>query len=434
MYMLTAKRFPSKWPLRPIVVNPPHDTITKHKFLRSKEPDAGSLPNEDVISEESDALQLPHAPVMYRLHVPFQWVSAFPRYFHTHSVDEVRKKHKKVWITKSIEEAVGYLNVDEFLLKTNVNDRKEKITQQEWSEGVQVLNVQCDMDELHKAHESLQTLFSNVLAGESEMCKDFFSLCPASRHNAFLFWSNNGDISYQICMQRLKKFDDHLFRVIMKHAIIYLNDMGVHMPIQETDWSNPNSDTNFYNFMNRNCTLELLYYFPLRGSLITHVDHCLPVKLPGENGCLKRQGPIYTLNFKKEAKYFDLFPVWQPYNTIEGSAEPAYRLETHFGQTTKLSGFDGRYRFSHAIPSGSEGEGFTASWKWEEFDRNNIVKLNQLIYVHDNENEVEYTGSRRNWRRDGSTALTEWTISDVKFLLTKLENICTDECVDILSL
>jgi hypothetical protein len=123
------------------------------------------------------------------------------------------------------------------------------------------------------------------------------------------FWSNNGDISYQICMQRLKNFDDHLFRVIMKHTIIYLEDLGVNMSIHETDWSNPDADTIFYNFMNRKCTLELLYYYPLRGSLITHVDHCLPVKLPGENGCLKRQGPIYTLNFKTEAKYFDLFPV-----------------------------------------------------------------------------------------------------------------------------
>jgi hypothetical protein len=118
---------------------------------------------------------------------------------------------------------------------------------------------------------------------------------------------------------------------------------------------------------------------------------------------------------------------------MEESAEPAYRLETHFGQTTKLSGFHGRYRFSHAIPSGSEGEGFTTSWKWEEFDQNNIDELNQLIFVHDNENEVEYTGSRRNWRRDGATALSE-SISDVKFLLTKLENICSDECDDNLSI
>jgi hypothetical protein len=177
--MLTAKRFPSKWPLRPIVVNPPHESKTKHKFL----------PNEAVISEESDTMYVPHetvGAVMYRLHVPFQWVSAFPRYFHTHPVEEVRKKHKNVWITKSIEEAVAYLNVDKFLLKTNVNDRKERITQQEWPEGVQVLNVQCDIDDLHKAHVSLQNLFSKVIAGESEICKDFFSLCPDSRHNAFL--------------------------------------------------------------------------------------------------------------------------------------------------------------------------------------------------------------------------------------------------------
>jgi hypothetical protein len=426
--MLTAKRFPSKWPIRPIVAYTPSETITKHKFLGSNASDALPISHETVVSEESDALSIPREAVMYRLHVPFQWVSAFPRYFHTHSVEEVRKKHKKVWITKSIEEAVAYLNVDEFLLKTTVHDRKERITQEEWPEGVQVLNVQCDMDELDKAHESLQTLFSKVIAGDSQICKDFFSLCPDSRHNAFLFWSNNGDISYQICMQRLKFFDDHLFRVIMKHAIIYLEDLGVDMTIQEADWSNPDSNTKFYNFMNRNCTLELLYYYPLRGSLITHVDHCLPVKLPGEDGCLKRQGPIYTLNFKKQVKYFDLFPVWQPYNTMEESAEPAYRLETQFGQTTKLSGFPGRYRFSHAIPSGSEGEGFTASWKWEEFNQKNIDELNQLIFVHDNRNEVEYTGGRSKWRRDGATAL-----KDIQKVRTKMHRCRLNENLSVSS-
>jgi hypothetical protein len=367
--------------------------------------------------------------VMYTLDIPFHWVSVFPRYFHTHSEEEVRKKNKEMWITNSIEEAVAYLNVDEFLLKTTENVEKKIITRGEWPEGVQVLNRQCDIHELDKAHESLQNLFSKVIDGESEICQDFFSLCPDSRHNAFLFWSNKGDISYQICMQRLKNFDDDLFRVIMKHAIIYLKDLGVDIPMQETDWSNPDSNSDFYNFMNRNCTLELLYYFPLRGSLISHVDHCLPLRLPGnEKDRLRRQGPIYTLNFKKKTKYFDLFPVWQPHNTSGDSTESAYRLETHFGQTTKLSGFHGRYRFSHAIPSGSEGEGFTASWKWEEFNQKNIDELDQLIFVHDNKNEVEYTGGRNKWRRDGATAL-----KDIQKKRTKMHRCRLNENLSVSS-
>ena len=95
----------------------------------------------------------------------------------------------------------------------------------------------------------------------------------------------------------------------------------------------------------------------------------------------------------------DLFPVWQPHNTSDVSAKPAYRLQTHFGQTTKLSGLNDRYGFSHAIPGGGEEEGITACWKWEEFNQKNMQDIHDLIFVHDNAREVEYEGARKHWRR-----------------------------------
>jgi hypothetical protein len=68
---------------------------------------------------------------LYVLHVPFRWVSAFPRYFYRHSVDEVKKEEEisgetqKVWTTDSLVEAVSYLNTKEFRIRTELTDSPE---------------------------------------------------------------------------------------------------------------------------------------------------------------------------------------------------------------------------------------------------------------------------------------------------------------------
>ena len=419
--MLSAKRFPSKFPVRPVVAYSPHGNK-----------------QGTIISDESDGSK---EAAIYTLHVPFQWVSAFPRYFYRHSLEEMKGKQKEVWTTVSLEEAVTYLNVKEFRIKTTLTDRKTKMKKEDWPDGVDVMQRKICDEDLRTAQKSLQMLCQKILAGNPDACNDFL-MYPHHRQNMFLlFATDERNPNFQQCMQRLKKHDVKLFEVISQHTMHYLKDVGLDLNVNESEWSNPDYDSDFYKTMNEVCSFQLVYYFPGSGSLLSHVDTILPMKLPG-GGAAKREGSIHNLNFNNRTKYMDLFPVWQPHNTSDTSAEPAYRLETHFGQTTKLSGLNGRYRFSHAIPGGCEEEGITACWKWEEFNQKKMEEISKLIFVHDNANEVEDEAPRRQWRRDRDhhvksdmderDAVMKMTNSgmmvhtDLEFLLSKLEKMCTD--------
>ena len=395
------KRFPQ----RPVIALPPttpiHGAKNKvHELLL----ELSALSTSPISTPQSASTSSTpqNEEVMYTLHVPFRWVSAFPRVFYTHHSNQVG--NKKPWITVSLAEAVTYLNVDHFRIKTTVHDHKTRISKEEWPEGVEVFKSNFNRTELEVARNALATLCRKIIDGDTQLRKDFL-LYPHQQQNMFLFWSIDGNINFQMCMQRLKKYDEDLFKYISQHTIHYLQDMGVDENKLQSDWSNTDSEGTFYNFMNRNCTFEIAYYFPRNGSLLSHVDNVIPIDLPDKkHGCLKRQGAIHTLNLNDQTKYFDLFPVWQPHNTSDESAESAYRLETHFGQTTKLSGLNSRFRFSHAIPSGSEREGYTACWKWEELDTRVLQKCSGLILVHDNE-DIEYDENRILWRRKGAIPL-----------------------------
>jgi hypothetical protein len=341
---------------------------------------------------------------LYVLHVPFRWVSAFPRYFYRHSVDEVKKEEeisgetKNVWTTDSLMEAVTYLNTKEFRIRTELTDKKTRIEKEKWPQGVEVMPTKmCDQD-LRAAQKSLQMLCKKILAGDHETCNDFL-MYPHHKQNMFLlFATDDRNPNYQQSMQRLKKHDTHLFNVISQYTMYYLQDLGIDLDVSESEWSNPDQHSEFYKTMNEICSFQLVYYFPKSGSLLSHVDTILPLKLPGGR-LAKREGVIHNLNFNNQTKYMDLLPVWQPHNITDTSAEPAYRLETYFGQTTKLSGLNGRYRFAHAIPAGGEEEGITACWKWEEFSPKHMQDIHALIFVHDNVHDVEYEGARKHWRR-----------------------------------
>lgn len=341
---------------------------------------------------------------LYVLHVPFRWVSAFPRYFYRHSYEDVHKeeqaegKTKNVWKTVSLDEAVTYLNTKEFRIKTALTDTKTIMKKEDWPQGVEVMpRKMCDGD-LRAAQKSLQMLCKQILVGHPDICNDFL-MYPHHRQNMFLlFATDERNPNYQQSMQRLKKYDTNLFNVISQHTFYFLQDLGLDLDVSESEWSNPDQHSEFYKRMNEICSFQLVYYFPKSGSLLSHVDTILPLKLPGGR-LAKREGAIHNLNFNNQTKYMDLFPVWQPNNTSDTSAEPAYRLQTHFGQTTKLSGLNARYRFAHAIPGGGEEEGITACWKWEEFNQKNMRDIHDLIFVHDNEHEVEYEGARKQWLR-----------------------------------
>jgi len=360
--------------------------------------------SEGLVAPPSRASVASSEAALYVLHVPFRWVSAFPRYFYRHSLDAVKKKDeisgktKNVWTTVSLDEAVTYLNTKEFRIKTALTDRKTIMKKEDWPQGVEVMSTKmCDGD-LRAAQKSLHMLCKQILVGNPDICNDFL-MYPHLRQNMFLLFAiDERNPNYQQSMQRMKKYDTNLFNVMSQHTIHYLQDLGLDLDVSESEWSNPDHDTAFYKTMNEICSFQLVYYFPKSGSLLSHVDTILPLKLPGGRRA-KREGAIHNLNFNNQTKYMDLLPVWQPHNVTDTSAEPAYRLETHFGQTTKLSGLNGRYRFAHAIPGGGEEEGITACWKWEEFSPKNMQDIHALIFVHDNVHDVEYEGARKHWRR-----------------------------------
>jgi hypothetical protein len=339
---------------------------------------------------------------LYVLHVPFRWVSVFPRYFYRHSFDEVKEqealgKKKNAWTTVSLVEAVTYLNMEEFRIKTELTDRKTKMKKEDWPQGVEVIPTKMCDEDLRAAQKSLHMLCTQIIAGNPDKCNDFL-MYPHHAQNMFLLYAVDGrNPSFQQCMQRLKKHDTNLFNVLSQHTIHYLQDLGLGLDVSESEWSNPDHDSDFYKTMNEICIFHIVYYFPGSGSLISHVDSVIPLKMDS-GGDKKREGAIYNLNFNNQTKYMDLFPVWQPHNTSDVSTEPAYRLETHFGQTTKLSGLNGRYRFSHAIPCGGEEEGITVCWKWEELNQKNLQDIHNLIFVHDNAHDVKYTDTRRQSR------------------------------------
>jgi hypothetical protein len=211
-------------------------------------------------------------------------------------------------------------------------------------------------------------------------------------------------------MQRLKKYDAALFRVMMKYTVQIMQDMHIDEKIDQTRQDpDPFMDTPLYDFLNINCSFQLVYYTPHHGNLISHIDNILPVALPGDAAHVaRRSGPIYTLNLNEDTKYMDLFPVWQPDNESDKSADVSYRLATHFGQITKLSG-DARYRFSHGIPNGSKTDGFTVAWKWEEQNPRTLEKWKQSIFVHENAHDIEYERERTDGRRRGARRLQDLT-------------------------
>ena len=366
--------------------------------------------------------------VMYKLHVPFRWVSAFPLYFHTHPRGEVAGK--EVWVTRGLEEIIKYLNNIDFKMTKTLKDKTTEISKSEWPTGVCVLENKDGTHELDETHKSLKRLFSTVIAGDKSLRSDFLLFPDNMPRNMFLFWSIQGDINFQMCMQRLKKYDDVLFRVMMKYTIHLMQDMGIDekqngidKARQNIEDCDPFIDTPLYDFLNINCSFQLVYYTPHHGNLISHIDNILPVSLPGDKTHVaRRTGPIYTMSLFKDTKYMDLFPVWQPNNESDQSAEAAYRLATHFGQITKLSE-DARYRFSHGIPNGSKTEGFTVAWKWEEQNPRTLEKWNQVIFIHENAHDIEYERERTDGRRHGARRLQDLTSTEKLLPNTEVETL-----------
>ena len=86
---------------------PAHKTLTKLlSRLRHMSDGEGLVPtagDESVGSNEA---------ALYALHVPFRWVSAFPRYFYRHSLDEVKKEKEEngtqsnAWTIESLSEGL----------------------------------------------------------------------------------------------------------------------------------------------------------------------------------------------------------------------------------------------------------------------------------------------------------------------------------------
>jgi hypothetical protein len=347
-------------------------------------------------------LDIQENAVIFNLEAEFQWVYEFPVSFFT-GMQKV-SRGKTPWKIESLDEVVTYLN----LFKNTTNLKMKTKIRKQFPKGVDVLNRphQISLFDLQKARSSLQKLYSEITRKETLSNK--FLLYTPGDQNVLLFYTPPSDksigLNFQECMLRLKEYNEHLFDVIHNHTITYLKDMAVqvdqdHDPavdyfcsylknMGEDEDKDPSHDSNFYHVMNRNCNFTFVYYPKTAGGLLSHVDSVLGAKVHGDSKnqeiiILKRDGPIYTLNLNCGDKYTDLFPVWQPDNSKNKSKEPAYRLKTYFGHTTKLSGLDGRYRMSHGIPSGNDEEGYTAVWKFNEPVRDNLKMWSDKIKTFD---------------------------------------------------
>lgn len=311
-----------------------------------------------------------------KLKVHFDWISVLPRKFSKKTQTE--GKDSEPWIVNGLEEVVAYLNIH-LKKKTWVNATTENLI--EYPSGVVVIPPKLSVSEIKEAQSSVQSIFENISTG------NFRELVTKSDSNVILFYTpfSHDALDFRESMVMLNHEDPALFACIHIHTKFYLEDMGINISSDD----DPTHSSAFWKFMNENCHFSMVYYPPNQGSLQSHVDSIIPIHVTG-NIKLRRDGPIYTLNLNFGEKCTDLFPVWQPLNTSTVS-EPAYRLKTYLGQTTKLSGLDGRFRFSHGIPGGNTTKGYTAVWKWNEQNQDQIQQWNRFIYVDSTSlDSVEY--------------------------------------------